>query len=246
MKKIFLLLGFVCAFNVLSAQHFTIKHEDGTDYTNAQIDIYRNPAIDFLSEHFNLVNETMSNLKLGLRKTIISADNYMEASFCVAINCYAASVMELPEGDRPDIVSGESTLFFADFNSVDEEWNIVSGTIKVLYEFYSDEFPNDISTLTITFNNGLTGIDIFEEKYETSVYPNPVIDVANFVYRLPEGQTNATLTIMSYTGNKLREINLPKNQNKISVNLSDLPTGIYLYSINSGGKTIATNKLVVQ
>ena len=250
MKKIFLLLSLVLTLNVLSAQHFSIKYiENGTDYTNDEMTIVENPAVATLGLHFNIINETSNSMKLGIRKTIVYADEKFEAYFCTAGGCYTPSTMELPAIDRPTIAPGGELTFDADFDAydIDEEWNFIPvvGSIKVIYEIYSDEY-SDIATLTLTFNNGTNSIISFDKQYETSVYPNPVMNVANFNYQLPEGVANATLNVFSCVGNKVKEMILPANENKISLSVSDLSSGVYIYSININGRIIATNKFVVK
>jgi len=224
---------------------FTIKNSDGEDYTNGEMIVTENPAVEDLSFELMIYNDTDSPMKVGIRKTIIEASAHFEASFDFEGVSYAPTIMELPEEDRIDIGPMEGYPMIAKFMAVNDELQAVDGSITVKYEIYSDE-SEAIANLTIIFNNGEKSIISFDKQYETSVYPNPVTDVANFNYQLPEGLANATLNVFSCVGNKLKEMNLPVGENNVSVSVSDLPSGIYIYSINNNGRIIATNKFVVK
>ncbi|MDL2227898.1 T9SS type A sorting domain-containing protein [Odoribacter sp. OttesenSCG-928-L07] len=263
MKKIFLLLTLAFALNTISAQHFTILGMlDGVDYTNSELVVDNTgddaePMNELVCD-FYIFNNTEFEMKLGLKFRTFEADECFIPYFCLE-NCFEPSVTELPENRRPIIAPGESREFNAHFDSYlldengdpvfDENFSYipVKGSIIVEYVFYSDEFPEDNSKILIKYHNGkVAGIVSYNQKFETTIYPNPVIDVANINYQLPTDIENATLSIVSCTGSKLKETQLMQNQNMISINVSDLPSGIYFYTINNKGRIIATNKFVIK
>lgn len=62
-----------------------------------------------------------------------------------------------------------------------------------------------------------------------SVYPNPANDVLNFVFNQNEGK-NISLKILDITGREVQalEVNAIAGENRIQMNISSLPKGIYM------------------
>jgi hypothetical protein len=71
------------------------------------------------------------------------------------------------------------------------------------------------------------------------VYPNPTTDFVNF----SSVEAGSKLFLVDLTGRIQR--NLTLNTDNSTVNVSDLPAGLYLYRIVSDGKVAATGKLAV-
>jgi hypothetical protein len=76
------------------------------------------------------------------------------------------------------------------------------------------------------YSNTLVGIKEMQIVDHIITFPNPTTDVVNF--KLPKEETNFTIDVFNCTGAKLISVN---NANKISV--SDLNSGLYIYTITS-------------
>jgi len=66
------------------------------------------------------------------------------------------------------------------------------------------------------------------------IYPNPVRDVLNIDLR---NNKNSSIEIISVTGVVVKQLRTAGENNRVQVNMSTLPSGIYAVKINSNGKT---------
>ena len=78
------------------------------------------------------------------------------------------------------------------------------------------------------------------------IHPNPLSSLATVQYTLPEGSKNATLIIYDILGRQHNSYALNNTEGEITINANNLSSGIYLYSLMVGGKTLATKKMAVQ
>ncbi|MBP5516021.1 MAG: T9SS type A sorting domain-containing protein [Bacteroidales bacterium] len=77
-----------------------------------------------------------------------------------------------------------------------------------------------------------------------TAYPNPATSIANIAYAMSDG--NGTLTLYNPMGAAVREIALNDCEGTVQLNVSDLPAGVYMYTIRSGRNRVATKKLIVK
>jgi hypothetical protein len=80
-------------------------------------------------------------------------------------------------------------------------------------------------------------------------YPNPTQGEAVIPYNLPKGTKTATLTINDViTGKIVKSYKLPveQNQGALNVDLRNLNSGLYTYTLLVNEKPVATRKLAVQ
>lgn len=85
------------------------------------------------------------------------------------------------------------------------------------------------------------------ENYSLSnAYPNPANAETKLDYNFKVITSNAKIIIRSLLGYVVSEHNIEDNAGTISIPTSDLPGGIYFYSLSVGGDIIITRKLVVR
>lgn len=108
------------------------------------------------------------------------------------------------------------------------------------------------------FKNGNTysAIDslLMKEKEEISkllinnshiiVYPNPAKEQVMVRYQLESNQ-KAIVELMDMTGRKVLKAQLANNQNEISIDIRNLPDGIYTYRYLVDGKINSAGKLQI-
>jgi subtilisin family serine protease len=79
-----------------------------------------------------------------------------------------------------------------------------------------------------------------------SIYPNPFADHATVDYDLTESKYNkAELKITDMMGKEIRSIALTAKRNSFPLLRSNLPAGVYFYTLMLDGKVAKTNKLVI-
>ncbi|HLW08363.1 MAG TPA: T9SS type A sorting domain-containing protein [Marinilabiliaceae bacterium] len=84
------------------------------------------------------------------------------------------------------------------------------------------------------------------EEITTTVFPNPVTDQATFNIALTEISV-VSITLYNTFGQKVKEVeakNVTVGKNQVFMQVSDLSSGIYLYVVEAGSKTI-TGKLSI-
>jgi hypothetical protein len=78
--------------------------------------------------------------------------------------------------------------------------------------------------------------------------PNPFSTSTDIWYKLDPSSSQATITVCNYTGQTMEWIplsDLSEESHKITFDASNLPAGIYLYSLEVNGNKTDTKKMVV-
>ncbi|MBK0404290.1 T9SS type A sorting domain-containing protein [Adhaeribacter sp. BT258] len=77
-------------------------------------------------------------------------------------------------------------------------------------------------------------------------YPNPTASEAIIPYALPKNYSNASILIRDIaTGRAIGKYQLKRNSRSLTVDVSNLSSGLYLYSLVVDEKPVATKKLAV-
>ena len=98
--------------------------------------------------------------------------------------------------------------------------------------------------------NGTVGtVDQFVKGIETEVFPNPAMDEVTFSIDLTESAKNVNIEIANSLGQVVKNVNVgavsSNNGTKSTVKVSDLATGLYIYTINADGKKLS-GKLMIK
>lgn len=126
-------------------------------------------------------------------------------------------------------------------------WN--PGTIEPIAEFLTETETGTVLRLSYKepVTSTSTGGPLLSQA-TISVFPNPATDLATFEMKgLDRG--NYTLTLVNMVGRQLRtrEFSSVGNLTRLSLDVSKLPQGMYLYNLrNAQGRTIATKRLLVR
>jgi len=169
--------------------------------------------------------------------TVPGSQNY----FCWE-QCYepptsiSPTAMSIAPGQRID-------QFYADYKP-----NGNPGISTLIYCFYNDANEADSVCTTVRFSASPVGIqDVFlgNQSGISESYPNPAKSVAKINYALSAGWNKAELMVYSMLGAQVRKINLLEDQGTLKLNVSDLPSGMYFYTLMVDDKSIATKKMLV-
>lgn len=106
--------------------------------------------------------------------------------------------------------------------------------------FYFDDITINIIDRTVNTQ------EINTPSVFLSTYPNPADERINFTYNLPEAINSAELIITDLSGRVLRSISVDNQSNQVWVSLSDLSAGVYICTLKSETKTLATSKITVK
>ena len=91
-------------------------------------------------------------------------------------------------------------------------------------------------TVNVTAASGIStpAVDLL-----TSAYPNPFKDKITFKYNAVEA-----IDLFNIVGEKVKHFELPANETKTEIDLSDISTGVYFIRTYKEGEVIETKKIV--
>ena len=82
-------------------------------------------------------------------------------------------------------------------------------------------------------------------NYISKPYPNPASDNTSFFVNTLQG-TKPRLKLFNMLGTEVKELALSENtRSSVKVNVSDLSSGVYFYSLIINGKSVSSGKLMV-
>ena len=111
------------------------------------------------------------------------------------------------------------------------------------YTFFVDGSPNDSVSVTLKYSAGPTiGVNENEVAVAKS-YPNPASD-AFFVEFADQPKSNTSIEVYNLLGTKVKQVDVTSMRTEI--NVSNLTSGIYIYTVSRNGKTFETKKVVVK
>jgi FtsZ-binding cell division protein ZapB len=76
--------------------------------------------------------------------------------------------------------------------------------------------------------------------------PNPFDDATSIRYQLPAGVNQAYITIFDLNGRLIKDYLLTQNQGELIIQASEIGKGLFIYSMNVGGKEMLTKKMMVK
>jgi len=195
------------------------------------------------SPSFDVINSTNGSLTIEVTRKIIHAVPGSENEICFAGFCNSASV----NTSASEVIGAHDTaqlgnVFYGDY----EPHNYV-GTTIIHYIFFDVNNPSDTSGITIKYEAtpaGIAGIRNGAINF-SAPYPNPSNSFATFSYNFTNGAQSATLKIFNLIGECVQTLPLSSLQNKASINVQDMPSGIYICEVQANGYQPVCQKLVV-
>lgn len=243
MKKVYLFLA-VLGLSVSSfAQNLNMQIFDHNhnEVTNG---VYQIPLLHSAAPttdvHFYLKNNTGADLNVKVtRQTVVMPAGY-ENAMCFSGFCFPSDKDTTTFEQLISAGVMDSSFKVTIFNNQN-----TTGDFSVNYTIYDIANPANDVTVKIYYANGLTAsvVENVSESASVSAYPNPASGSVVIKHTLlGEGQ----LLISDITGKTLKNIRLNSGPQSTQVDISDLKSGVYVYSIQSGSKRIVSKKLVVR
>jgi len=109
----------------------------------------------------------------------------------------------------------------------------------------SSSISSDSNTKKLLMNNNNENVLANAFLYQNT--PNPFNTITEIKYFLPEGTTNAHIYIFNLQGTMLLSYILGSNNGfgSITINASELNSGMYLYSLVIGDKQVETKRMII-
>lgn len=244
MKKIFtvVLLFFVCAGYGQSLRLIF----DGQSYNdNDTVSVIVTNHGGDNDYYIDVANLTDSVIDLMVKKTELYEFPGTENFFCFGIQCYTGNQSAESVTVRPgDTLSHENNSRDAFHIIYSPDNNL--GTTIIKYTFF-DQIDTTISTSLIMKFVAQIGTNDYTAAYSLSAYPNPATSSVTVKYDINMPHfSSADLVVKNLMGATLYSTSLAYTSDKVVIDLSNFSPGIYFYSIQQGGKTLLTKKLIVK
>ena len=236
MKKLLLLFTTLALVNIyMFAQDIALYDLDLNNVNGTDIYIHELHNNEFVVDLL-VANSSANAIDVIFKKSYISLDAGITEYFCVGATCFLPSSMEsgamnvAAGGIHPDtcfahFLPGASTI-----------------PSIIRYTIYNAANPEDSASVVVHFNDELSVREANDIVFE--MYPNPASEFINVDYKLNDG--NNLFTIYNMLGTEVKEIRLSDFAGSTFVNVSDLNSGVYFYSIRQEKDVLKTGRLVIK
>lgn len=191
---------------------------------------------------YYIVNVSDTPVDFSWQRLAEFSQSCLDDQVCTDDSCYPSSY-DVPVFNSPDpltLAAGDSTYFKVGASSAD----VACCAIHKYYLKTGLGVTQD--SITVKFRIGATECFLSVEEpvkaEEFSLYPNPANNMITLV--ASANFNGATFSLHNVVGEKvvIQNINVGKN----SINIENLPSGIYFYSIIKEGELMETKKLIVK
>jgi hypothetical protein len=240
-KLLFTLIALFTITIMLNAQDLSLSWE-GTELGESVL-IVGSPDDAEIVFHAALTNNSAEDMNIKVYRKQLELLEGTMSQFCWNL-CYPPSTDT--SGQYILIKAGESS----DAEAFSGHYipSGIAGTTSVEYTFYNMDNP-DINVKVVANYKG-SPAGIAEEAMVggsiSEVYPNPATNYISLDYQLTSEVKVANVKVFNLLGAEVKSANLENNGNKLRLDISDLQSGIYFYSVLVNGDVYKTKKLVVQ
>lgn len=243
MKKIyFLAIALVFALG-LNAQTFQFIYNEDVIGDTLKLDISPSDLGGIRTDYIHFKNISTEPKAIKVYKEVIQLADDAGLYMCFGGNCLLDTISPSIITIQPDSMYSEFDLQYTFLNK-DESFariNLINpSTLETMQSFYV--LYKDMSNVSLEkpFKQSITSTNI-------EAYPNPANNNATISYSLPSNYRSGKIAIRNMIGKTIKTISISGNSTgKQSFSTSDLPSGVYFYSIFGDGKTLSTKKLVVK
>ncbi|MDR0426990.1 MAG: T9SS type A sorting domain-containing protein [Dysgonamonadaceae bacterium] len=251
MKK-FIPLG--CGLLVLSvttfAQSVVFYRGNAPLANNAEVTISKTTHDEFgaltIESGLSAKNTTDYTVPASLRRTILTSPSEETGAFLST--CFGNCVYDdfknstFPPRPQDEMMEAnalvESPQFHLSLILVEGNYTVA----KVKYEIYPTENPEDVSTVTITYDyNERSGLDNIKENRNDLI---AFQEGNRLIFKYAFDEKNIRLEIFDIVGNTVGEY--PLASDGLFTLPEALKPGIYIYTVKTNGKQLVTNKLIIK
>jgi hypothetical protein len=157
---------------------------------------------------------------------------------CWGLECYDEGFVSASDPfispDVLDVLNDSSAVLLSYHETHD-----VAGCVQYRY-FALDDAGTRLDSVDVKYCSTVSVDE--NEKFDISIYPNPVSEV--LTVKLDQNMDNVGFELYNVLGDVVMTKNLSKGQNYLDVQA--LPNGVYFYAVMLEGNALETKKLVVR
>jgi hypothetical protein len=242
MKKAILLLATILIAGVsLNAQDLYLSWDGETLGEN--VTVWGEPTASEMEFHAIVHNNSGNGMNIKVRRTQIEiVDGTLNQFYWKVL--YAPSIDESSNYlFVPDGGSSETTDFYGRYIPSSKH-----GTSTVEYTFYNKDNEDQNVKVTVKYWASPEGIaeDAMKGGHISDIYPNPATNTVNLDYNLPAGLDAVEVSIVNLLGAVVKKAVATRDENKLTMNISELEAGIYFYSVLVNDEVYKTKKLIIR
>lgn len=241
MKKILLFFAvvLVTAFSANAQYVLSIDGEPLGDTVTIATD---DPTVLEIEFKVIFTNNSGHDANIKVARNEIELADDAESYFCWGA-CYPPSVDT--SGSQMFIAAGASTME-GDFSA---HYSLgAPGISWISYTFYNIDNVDEMVKVVVKFDTRPNGIDenILKNTWISELYPNPSTSFVNIDYSIPTGVESASVRVVNLVGSVVIEQTLDASSTNHNMNVSELKSGIYFYSLLLNEEVYSTKKLIVK
>lgn len=177
-----------------------------------------------------------------IRKVKGDLGDTQKGYFCLNNRCLDASIEEFSKRVEP----GE-TLFEL-YYTLESGIQSAQTTLKFEYFPKGNTQATQEKNVTVVVEEHPTRTHVFQSKEITmyDVYPNPIQFQAFIDYKLQSELAKAKIVIHNILGKNMGEYELTTSETRVKIEVDDLLSGVYFYTLYLDNNGILTRKLIVR
>lgn len=241
MKKIYLLWSLLLCSVLLNAQVFNLSYKDKEGDT-----IHFTNTCNILLDPEESLDATFiffENISGGDLSYYVRFDEMNLAEGAMVQMCFDGSCLSETTSPLKQIGAGETVRNF-DLSYIYETTDLSRFKVKFLGEDYSE-----LQSFDVTYSAQELSAPRVEKNLALSLSasPIPASTYTTIKYAIPAQYRSADVIVRNTLGSIVNKYSVPTGKTgKLNVNVSNLNSGIYFYSIVADGKVLSTKKLVVK
>lgn len=196
-------------------------------------------------DSLKLYNKSSNNLNVKVKRLDLSMVPDSYNYICWQGNCETKAISTSKETIASESYRNENTnnvpiMCFVPNNKI--------GISQVKYTFFVDKNPNDSVSVVIKYVTTSSANKIANNVFISPPYPNPANEITTFSFNNFRINVPIYLNISNIFNQRIKryKINNESKSGKFSINVKDIPEGMYFYSIETDGITTKTNKLIIR
>lgn len=231
MKKSLLLVFFSFLFCFANAQNIQIVDP----VTNV---VGGSEEIAYINLHVKNAGSTTQ--EIYLQRKIVSLVPGHLSYFCFGITCYPPSVNKSP--DNLILTAGSTDESVKTY--IDPRSEIGVSTVNYCYYNLA---KTDSACLLLTYDiSAANGIVNNSHLKFVKVFPNPADESLNLAFNTEKNYTESEIQLSDLSGRVVLSEKVSTKEGLINLNVSALPSGIYVCNLVADGVSIARDKVVIR
>ncbi|MFC2104187.1 T9SS type A sorting domain-containing protein [Bacteroidota bacterium] len=239
MKKFLLLfLISITIKTFLFSQSIELIKKDGSAIVNDSISIATSNDSSVIEVPVYVKNISNNSLDVYVKVYIKNLVSGSSASYCWGSSCFDISTS--PSTSSTSILAADTAKeFHSDYNP---QKNL--GITEIMYTFYVDKEENDSVSVSVFYEIVATGTNELVQLTESiNSYPNPVENILYFDHNSQLAR-NCYITIYDVVGKRIKNRKINSAETTTEIDVSELKTGMYIWTIAVDGNTIKSDKFI--